>query len=144
MGSWGEQFSTGDQSRTNREALWMSDFKKCPSCGECKIINNVVSAGCRHNGDGYGTETFECSNCHWLTSFQYDEAGDIYYYETRFWRSDPTPPAPKAIPLLDDDNIRKYSNLFHVVGRERTFHAMSIAGFSTAVIDDFISGLEKK
>ena len=40
------------------------------------------------NGDGYGTEVFTCSSpekCGWSTSFQYDDASDTYYYETRGW-----------------------------------------------------------
>lgn len=59
-------------------------------------------AGCRMNGDAYGTTVFTCTECNWKTSFQYDEASDdSYYYETRFWdrnlksaQQQPPPPPP--------------------------------------------------
>jgi hypothetical protein len=38
------------------------------------------------NGDAYGTTVFRCSACQWTTSFQYDDASDVYYYETRGWK----------------------------------------------------------
>lgn len=84
MGSWGEQFSTGDQSNDSRNAFYESSFKKCMGCGvEGAIDSKDHVAGCRHNGDGYGTTVFTCTKCRWSTSFQYDEAGDCYYYEVR-------------------------------------------------------------
>mmetsp|Transcript_7648 Transcript_7648/g.18415 ORF Transcript_7648/g.18415 Transcript_7648/m.18415 type:complete len:185 (+) Transcript_7648:72-626(+) len=108
----GSQFSTGDQSQSVRETFWASGFRKCPN--NCSAMNDdgstkpggrtnstIVSedhvAGCRFNGDAYGTTVFRCSSCKWQTSFQYDEASDTYYYETRFWtRPDPNaPPKPR-------------------------------------------------
>jgi hypothetical protein len=38
------------------------------------------------NGDGYGTTEFRCRKCGWLTSFQYDDAAETYYYETSGWK----------------------------------------------------------
>ena len=87
MGSWGEQFSTGDQSRESRKEFANSGFSTCPKCKQSKIKEERHSAGCRMNGDGYGTTVFECLECKWKTSFQYDDASDVYYYETRGWKS---------------------------------------------------------
>lgn len=39
------------------------------------------------NGDAYGTDEFNCDDCKWSTSFQWDEASDTHYYETRDFRS---------------------------------------------------------
>ena len=74
MGSWGEQFTAGDQGE-RKKLFWQSGFKKCPQCTGADLKTQTHCAGCRHNGDGYGTETFECNTCSWNTSFQYDEAG---------------------------------------------------------------------
>ena len=74
MGSWGEQFSTGDQGDT-RKTFWKSGCRSCPSCHGTKVNSETHCAGCRHNGDGYGTEVYTCADCQWTTSFQYDEAG---------------------------------------------------------------------
>mmetsp|Transcript_20463 Transcript_20463/g.51869 ORF Transcript_20463/g.51869 Transcript_20463/m.51869 type:complete len:285 (-) Transcript_20463:516-1370(-) len=103
MAAWGSQFSSGDQSSDARKAFWANGFKTCVVCGSTVTETKEV-AGCRHNGDGYGTDVFTCTNpkCSWSTSFQYDEAGDgPYYYETRGWRlpgqeEPPKPPPPKA------------------------------------------------
>uniref|UniRef100_A0A7S2UR76 Uncharacterized protein n=2 Tax=Attheya septentrionalis TaxID=420275 RepID=A0A7S2UR76_9STRA len=109
MVSLGSQFSTGEQSSSVQEAFWRSGFRKCqhPSCpsrshsgnagqddddGENTMESKDHVAGCRMNGDGYGTTVFECRLCHWTTSFQYDEASEPYYYETRdFCREAPPP-----------------------------------------------------
>lgn len=88
MSSWGEQFSAGDQSKGSRFEFWKSGFKECQACHQRNMHEEVNCAGCRHNGDGYGTVIFTCLNegCDWRTSFQYDEAdGGPYYYETRTW-----------------------------------------------------------
>ena len=75
MASWGEQYSTGDQGNFKR-LFWESSYSVCPLCDGKEIKNTKVCAGCRYNGDGYGTEEFECTKCQWKTSFQYDEAGE--------------------------------------------------------------------
>jgi|LauGreSBDMM110SN_4_FD.fasta_scaffold822908_1 hypothetical protein len=85
MASWGVQFSSGDQSEKGRLAFWRSAFQRCP-CGSNKIEQTNHVAGCRMNGDAYGTTVFRCSACQWTTSFQYDDASDVYYYETRGWK----------------------------------------------------------
>ena len=74
MSSWGEQFSSGDQG-PDKYTFWKAGMKTCPKCQGKDIKNKCCGAGCRHNGDAYGTETFECESCHWNTSFQFDEAG---------------------------------------------------------------------
>jgi hypothetical protein len=85
----GSQFSTGDQSCASKEVFWRSGFKKCPnkSCtnenNEETILESNHVAGVRNNGDAYGTCVFTCKSCGWNTSFLYDEASDVYYYETR-------------------------------------------------------------
>ena len=103
MVSIGSQFSVGEQSRSIREAFWRSGFSKCQnmSCsstenGEKTIQSEDHVAGCRMNGDGYGTTVFTCRVCGWQTSFQYDEASEIYYYETEGYKRNP--PEPKAPP----------------------------------------------
>ncbi|CAJ1965705.1 unnamed protein product [Cylindrotheca closterium] len=106
----GSQFSTGDQSPSARETFWASGFRKCPN--QCsnnsdgrsskpgERANSTIAsedhvAGCRLNGDAYGTTVFRCSSCNWQTSFQYDEASETYYYETKFWRRPDSNAPPK-------------------------------------------------
>jgi hypothetical protein len=79
MASWGEQFSAGDQFG-GKEEFWRSGFRVCPKCKSKEIKNEVHCAGCRHNGDGYGTEVYKCQSCDWTTSFQYDEAGECFLF----------------------------------------------------------------
>jgi len=79
------QYSEGDQG-PNKKEFWKSDMKKCPKCEKSNIQQKTDCCGCRHNGDGYGVELFTCLDCGWKTSFQYDEAGDCHYYETRDWK----------------------------------------------------------
>jgi hypothetical protein len=64
-------------------------------------------AGCRSNGDGYGTDVFTCVTCQWSTSFQYDEASDTYYYETRFWKREETAPPSSTSSQRVPDDARK-------------------------------------
>jgi hypothetical protein len=100
MSSWGEQTSIGDQTTDSRFEFWKSGFKECQLCHQRNIKEEVNSAGCRHNGDGYGTVFFICQNegCGWKTSFLYDEAdGGPYYYETRTWTTGGiAKPAPRV------------------------------------------------
>lgn len=76
MSSWGEQFSTGNQGAGKRE-FWSSGYTTCPSCKGNKFTHTTHCAGCRYNGDGYGTEVYKCEDCAWETSYQYDDAGNI-------------------------------------------------------------------
>lgn len=117
MVSIGSQFSVGEQREDQRMQFWASGFSKCqnPSCPSLNtpadkhgnhhqpswarkkkdsIRSEGHPAGCRMNGDGYGTTVFTCVDCDWKTSFQYDEASEPYYYETRFWDRNPTPAPP--------------------------------------------------
>jgi hypothetical protein len=106
MVSIASQFSTGEQSIAIKERFWNSGFSRCQNvsciCADKneKTIQSVSRpAGWRFNGDGYGTGVFTCIGCGWSTSFQYDEASDPYYYETRFFKrstSLPPPPHPWA------------------------------------------------
>ncbi len=86
MGSWGEQFSTGSQDKT-KIAFWRNDYRKCPICSNGNFNHKMISAGCRHNGDGYGTATYSCKDCSWSTSYEYDESDVPYYYETRKYKA---------------------------------------------------------
>ena len=90
MSAWGLQFSAGDQTIESRQVFWRSDFKKCPKCQGTNITDTKHVAGCRMNGDAYGTNTFECNDCKWLTSFQWDDDGSPYWYETQGWVYKPT------------------------------------------------------
>ena len=139
MASWGYQFSSGDQTLTNRKEFWRSGFSKCPVCQKSNIKRVTEVAGCRHNGDGYGTEVFTCCECSWTTSFQYDEASeDCYYYETRGWRRGS--PAPVAIPPkreMNDEEKTKFRRVFGLVGREAAIHAIHQSGFEDADVKLF-------
>ena len=86
MSVWGLQFSAGDQTDESRKAFWKSGFKKCVKCQGTKINPRKHVEGCRMNGDAYGTYVFECEECKWLTSFQYDDSGEPYFYETISWK----------------------------------------------------------
>ena len=99
MASWGEQFSSGDQNLHHRAEFWRSGFRICQGCHQSSgMTSRSETAGCRRNGDGYGTDVFTCTKCNWSTSFQYDEASDTYYYETRDW----TAHYPAASARTDD------------------------------------------
>ncbi|RYH13015.1 hypothetical protein EON65_36690 [archaeon] len=77
----GDQFSTGDQG-DDRIMFFKSGRNTCPRCKVRSITMENHCAGCRHDGNAYGTEVFTCTKCNWATSFQYDEGGDgPYYYE---------------------------------------------------------------
>jgi hypothetical protein len=92
MSAWGNQFSSGDQTIENRKFFSKKYFKLCPECAkknpklEKSNIEEIKhSAGCRMNGDAYGTTVFKCLDCKWETSFQWDDSSDCYYYETQHW-----------------------------------------------------------
>lgn len=117
MASCGSQFSTGDQGNA-KEAFWRSGMKQCQniSCSRDDPKENTIRsvdhpAGCRMNGDGYGTTVFSCYQCGWKTSFQYDDASEPYYYETRDYRNKPInnkskPPHPWASIRIEDWYIK--------------------------------------
>lgn len=113
MVSLGEQFSVGDQTKESRYTFWKNAYQTCPVCNGKKINKTSHSAGCRHNGDGYGTDVFECSDCTWCTSFQYDDAAEVYYYETtefrKRWEDERTPKIYRDITAADK---LKYHKLF--------------------------------
>jgi len=66
--------------------FWKSNFQICPVCYGCSIKEEKTVEGCRPNGDAYGFVTFLCKTvgC-WSSIFRYDEAADVYYYETAGW-----------------------------------------------------------
>lgn len=109
MVSIGSQFSTGDQA--SRESFWRSGFKICNSCQKQCIKEEDHVAGCRHNGDGYGTTVFTCTACGWKTSFQYDEASDLYYYETRNFDRVPKKVEPQPWSNLNVSNWLRSSGI---------------------------------
>ena len=106
MSVWGPvQFSAGDQTLESRHFFWKNDFKKCPKCFNTNIVEVKHTEGCRMNGDAYGTDTFECKDCKWLTSFQWDDDSEPYYYETRGWKDlHPAEPAPPSPPNHSQDH----------------------------------------
>mmetsp|Transcript_84906 Transcript_84906/g.245313 ORF Transcript_84906/g.245313 Transcript_84906/m.245313 type:complete len:154 (-) Transcript_84906:308-769(-) len=100
MVSLGSQFSAGDQGG-GKEAFWRSGFKDCQgaSCrgrdrGASTVASESHTAGCRMNGDAYGTTVYTCTACGWSTSFQWDDASDTHFYETEGWSRE----KPKAEP----------------------------------------------
>jgi len=86
MSTWGEQFTSGDQGDLKKVFWDDCGMSRCPKCqGNTGMKQH--SAGCRNNGDGYGTEVYTCEGgCGWTTSFAYDEGGECYYYETQGWK----------------------------------------------------------
>ena len=84
----GEQFSIGDQDLASRQAFYANGKRSCIKCQK-DVTQTEHTAGCRMDGDAYGTTVFECSDadCGWSTSFQWDESADSYYYECQYWGS---------------------------------------------------------
>lgn len=140
MAACGSQFSSGDQGN-KREEFWRHGFSTCPSCGLKDISMETCCAGCRMNGDGYGTEVYTCKNCKWTTSFQYDEASDHYYYETRFWTREPPKPIPRQ--ELTDALRSKFRRIFGLIGRNGTIDSMIQDGISKDDINGFVQNLEE-
>jgi hypothetical protein len=85
MAAFGNQFSTGDQTDEARKKFHKNHFAKCVKCEKDTITESRHVAGCRLCGDAYGTTVFTCSSCKWTTSFQWDDASECFYYETRGW-----------------------------------------------------------
>ena len=127
------QFSVGDQNSSIRIAFWSSGFSKCqeqschshiddeeekkpkkeePSWVKRQRKRTIRSedhvAGCRMNGDAYGTTVFTCTVCGWETSFQYDDASEPYYYETRSWNREPSPKKKYVWNPWDGVNVRDW------------------------------------
>eukprot|EP00521_Asterionellopsis_glacialis_P005934 CAMPEP_0195267854 /NCGR_PEP_ID=MMETSP0706-20130129/12827_1 /TAXON_ID=33640 /ORGANISM="Asterionellopsis glacialis, Strain CCMP134" /LENGTH=168 /DNA_ID=CAMNT_0040322663 /DNA_START=113 /DNA_END=619 /DNA_ORIENTATION=- len=76
------------------------------------IESKDFPAGCRMNGDGYGTTVFTCTKCNWQTSFQYDDAAEVYYYETQHYKDVPDPP---TVPhLWSGVNLKDWYNQYHI------------------------------
>jgi hypothetical protein len=80
------QVKVGDQTDEGRRAFWATLCKKCPKCGGENITEEKQIVACRINGDAYGTNVFTCGGCAWQTSFEWDEHGDNYWYETVGWK----------------------------------------------------------
>ena len=62
-----------------REMGWVKGHPDYSSstCARCKakdFYHHRVEAGCRHNGDGYGTFVSVCKTCGFLSWESYDEA----------------------------------------------------------------------
>ena len=138
MTSWASQFSSGDQGNY-KEDFWRNGFKTCPKCAVSKITKDSHGAGCRHNGDGYGTDVFTCQKCGWSTSFQYDDAAEYYYYETRLWDREPPPPIPRQ--QLTAEFKAKFKRIFKMIGPRGTYGAMEQDGISAEDIDAFLTQL---
>lgn len=141
MGSWGSQFTTGDQTSGNRETFWKNNYNKCPSCNKSNIKEDKEVAGCRHNGDGYGTCVFTCQDCNWVTSFQYDEAdnGSPYFYETRYWGTGPPVQPPKVEPTLSEEHTKKYKLMLKLgAPGDAIGQAMRLDGYWEPTIAKFL------
>jgi hypothetical protein len=89
MAAWGHQFKTGDQDDATRRKFWATLCTVCPKCEKKNITEEKTAAACRMNGDAYGTTVFTCKDCGWHTSFQWDDHGDNYWYETVGWQINP-------------------------------------------------------
>lgn len=140
MGSWGEQFSVGDQG-INKRQFWRDDFHKCPFCTMDNFTQVSTVAGCRHNGDGYGTAVFTCNSCGWCTSFHYDESSTPVFYEMRGVNPDknyveplPEPTPPRKLGTY----IKTRYQALRVAEGDEACRAMMIRDFySEEVIADF-------
>lgn len=82
-----KQFSCGDQLNDSRALFAQNDFKKCIKCNNNMEQKEYIAAyRFRASGDAYGTDVFTCNKCNWITSFMWDEASEIYYYETTYFK----------------------------------------------------------
>ena len=152
MSVHGREFAKGDQSTQSRRKFWKSGYKSCPNCNKDLIKAAAFSAGCRHNGDGYGTTVFSCEKdgCNWQTSFLYDEGGDgPYYHETRSWAAEEE---RRRQGMSDTENIRKieYKTLtaekkksfilmLKQAGEEVVQRMMDLQGYSPADIRNLLA-----
>lgn len=134
MSVHGQEFAKGDQSYQGRRKFWESGYKCCPACNGNNIKEETHSAGCRHNGDGYGTAVFTCETegCNWRTSFLYDEGGDgPYYHETRSWS---TPKETENIKIeyktLTADKRASFVLMLKQADAEVVERMMGIQGYS--------------
>jgi uncharacterized protein with PIN domain len=84
MAWFGEQYSIGDQTVETRQKFMRSHFKVCPICSSQNItlLKHDVAA-VRMNGDAYGTDVYSCQKCKWLTSYEWDDSSEHYYYELK-------------------------------------------------------------
>lgn len=137
MTSWGTQFSTGDQG--SKEEFYITGMCICQRCMKKDIKKDVQPAGCRMNGDAYGTEVFTCNSCGWTTSFQYDDASNPYYYEAKFYEvHNPKPVIPPQ--EMTEELRKKFLRILKLVGNGWNLRtAMQQDGISEAEIDEFLA-----
>lgn len=145
-GTWGDQFSIGDQGEM-RIQFWRDDYKKCPSCQGTNFSETKTCTGCRHNGDGYGTCEYSCNSCLWSTSFLYDESDIPYYYETRSFSKDPPTREELQKRAAEAERIRtrplgtyirtRYAQLRVEQSDEACRAMMERDGYCKEVIDEF-------
>ena len=102
MSSWGTQISVGDQSRRSKMSFANDRYAHCCQCQSDQITKHTDVAGVRHNGDAYGTDIYRCEVCGWSTSYQWDDASEVYYYETMDYRNVDASVKPDPIPLSAD------------------------------------------
>ncbi len=93
------------------------------------------SAGCRRNGDGYGTAVFACGKdgCGWVTSFRYDEGGDgPYYHETRSWAAEKEAKQPKQpqYPTLSVTKRTQYKQMLNQADAATVERMMTLQGYA--------------
>ena len=73
-----------------KKLFWQNCFTVCPSCNGSVLLEKKRVDGCRYNGDAYGAILFSCvpsvpNQCTWSSVFRYDDASEVYYYETIGW-----------------------------------------------------------
>jgi len=74
-----------------KKLFWQNCFTICPACNGSVLLEKKRVDGCRYNGDAYGSILFRCASpsalekCAWSSVFQYDDASEVYYYETIGW-----------------------------------------------------------
>lgn len=148
MASWDEQFACGNQQQDIRLLFYQSHFKICQQCLSTNTMTcEQFVSGCRHNGDGYGTEVYTCQSCNWSTSYLYDEAGDSYYYEIKqllqkqLERSQP--PKPKVYPEITKDKQQYYVKSLKIIGLDALRHMMLGNGHHPQDIDMFLEEIQQ-
>ena len=144
MSSWGSQFSEGDQG-WNRTLFWDSSYSICPECKGKDLSNKDFTAGCRHNGDGYGTTVYTCNGCGWKTSFLYDESDTPYYYETKKFTMTPpvyVPPPDRVIGTYIKNT--KWIPMRATMNDDELRTIMLADGYSDAIITAFFQEHKKK
>lgn len=147
MAVCGSQFKTGDQGN-NQYIFWKNKYRTCPVCEKQNMKSEDHVAGCRMNGDAYGTTVYTCKDCGWNTSFEYDDAAELYYYGTAFFvkmeeREQERARMPKD-RTIDGEYEDKFKKMLKRFDTEMVRRAMIDEYFEEAQVDAFIAKHSKK